>query len=965
MVDLNAIRTRLSESPRHEAGRVLAATLGWGEQNTSYLEQSGDWTNDLSLVRTFYRGEPAVLFGTSSAGADVWQNDRLLGDAAVAAYHASIDWGVLVGPDGLTVFHSRWIRNRDWYRLPHLSWASLEPAHELLEGLSPDGLTTGSLQRFATQNFYAADEYLRPVDEELVRRLDDWRHRALAIAPITDGVDEALQLLFAQFFVLRAVEDRGLARGLKPLSEALTGRLIDRATLRAIFDEAKVRVQSELFAETPRALIADEVVAGVINDLYVARHLPIPARYNFAWLDADVLGRAYEKYLSRVLEALPYREQGDFFGNIRHIREIDVRRQEGVYYTPSFLVRSLVAQAIDPVIENGTGETYKGLVTPRLLVDRLTATAIASEPNAAHGGSPSIHPLPYVADFACGSGGFLVAAADYLLRRLRELDGARAWAHELVTGQHIVGIDKDPRAVTLTRLNLYIRLTSEPESLPLPSLDKCVVQGDSLGREVWDKIPTAYDAVLGNPPFLATENQLAREELVRVFETAQGRFDFAYLFVELALRKLRPHGVLSLVVPNRLFRNRDAGPIRSLLTSQADLLCVSDFGAQEVFKGVSAYIGTLTARKRVATDSEAPTCRVVNVRATDEVAFLGALLTRAAEEPGEIQNDVLEAFDIPHPRGSSPWLLLSPKARARRLSLTARSVLLGEIAVSRQGIRTGANDIFILVVDSSDGEYARVTNLAGDSATLEAALLRPVVFGTEIQRFDALSTTRCVLYPYLRGFVVEESELRERYPKTFDYLTRYREPLAERGSLVKSGGRWYELIWKRDQQWLDRPKLVIRDLVMECAFAIDEGGGIYLVGGTAIVPAEPASLWPLLGYLNTRVVWDFLRQATPSFRGGFQKVEPRHLDAIPVPLRLIKDASTADAIGGAAKRAVRAKIAKRAGELQEAELEIERIVEVVLGSPIEVVPVADDADGDDTPLADSGPSLPFAGPRLD
>jgi hypothetical protein len=68
---------------------------------------------------------------------------------------------------------------------------------------------------------------------------------------------------------------------------------------------------------------------------------------------------------------------------------------------------------------------------------------------------------------------------------------------------------------------------------------------------------------------------------------------------------------------------------------------------------------------------------------------------------------------------------------------------------------------------------------------------------------------------------------------------RNRDLLASRASLIKSGGKWYELIWPRDEAWLRRPKLLIRDLAPRTAFALDQRGGTFLVGGTAVVPQQP------------------------------------------------------------------------------------------------------------------------------
>src|SRR5690606_30020168 len=123
-------------------------------------------------------------------------------------------------------------------------------------------------------------------------------------------------------------------------------------------------------------------------------------------------------------------------------------------------------------------------------------------------------------------------------QRLRDLDPNRNWVQELVTGQHLIGVDIHEKAVTMARLNLWTRFTQEPFPLPLPRLAEVVVQGDSLASDVWERLPQTYDIVLGNPPFLATGQAPNKAKLAERFETATGRFDYSYLFVELALNHL-------------------------------------------------------------------------------------------------------------------------------------------------------------------------------------------------------------------------------------------------------------------------------------------------------------------------------------------------------------------------------------------------------------------------------------------
>ena len=146
--------------------------------------------------------------------------------------------------------------------------------------------------------------------------------------------------------------------------------------------------------------------------------------------------------------------------------------------------------------------------------------------------------------------------------------------------------------------------------------------------------------------------------------------------------------------------------------------------------------------------------------------------------------------------------------------------------------------------------------------------------------------------------------MQERYPQTYKYLLAYREILAARSSIAASGLRWYELVRRRDEEWLRQPKLVIRDLAPETSFAVDAEGEVFIVGGTAVIPQQEELLYPLLAYLNSKYVDSLVRRTTPQFRGNFQKFEPQHLQRIPVLVRLVEDAEFARQLGELARDAV-------------------------------------------------------------
>lgn len=871
----------------------LAGALGWGGA-IARVETERVSRTSIDIASGFLGSERALVI----AGDGIKSSPNLVDQAALFTYHSSVRWGVFAGDQGAVIYNSHWIRDQSWFTLPRFDWNEFAEREDILTSLSPRGIAEGSLDKIAS-SYYQPDRLLTPVDDALVERLSRWRRDALRYGTDIKGLDEAFHTLFAQMFVLRAVEDRNLAPGIGTLVECLAGSEVDVDKLANVFEQARQEIQSELFANDPTQRIPRFVLAGVINDLYFPSQLPAGSRYNFEWIDSDVLGNAYEKYVATIYSPVSPSPQMSLFDQpSRELEPISVQKAGGVFYTPGYLVGTLTTLATSEVLEGRRDTDF----------------------------------IPTIADFACGSGSFLVAALGELLQVLKRRDPNVNWPRYLIEKRHIIGIDVNPQAVTDTRMNLWLRFTGEPDPLPLPSIEKVIVVGDSLGDEVWNELPPEYDVVLGNPPFIAIGNTKQREELRKRFRTAQGRYDYAHLFVELAISKLAPSGVLGMVVPNRIFRNQDAGFVRELIAAETDLLSVIDFGTNEVFEKTSAYIGAIVARKRPQqSDHPREHTRAMVVKDLSAEKFLSAVLTQAMFTPDSaISLPSLESsvsiFDIPHPVGTAAWALLTPEQRLARVKLQQDATTLGAFARIYQGIRTGANDLFMFTVESSDGKLARVINGIGDSTLLEVALLHPVVYGSDIRRYDAVRTERMLLYPYSNGRLLTEKELRADYPNVAQYLLHNQELLAARGSIQSSGLRWYELVRKREEQWLQGTKLLTRDLAVRTSFALDLEGSIFLVGGTAVVPQSIEYAFPLLGYLNSSIVNEFLIEITPAFRNSFQKFEPQHLNRVPVPSFIVDLDDTALRIGELAQEIVLGGYDESASTNSENEDEIDRLI---------------------------------------
>ena len=839
--------------------RQITARLAWHEGAADVRLDQPLQIPEAATLTGYYHDQPLALFAAGTGDLDA-----LVAQAADRAYQASIPWGLAATPTGTAVFNSHWHTGTEWYRV---------------EGDTPDGLPVTftpeqvadrSVERDAQDARPFSGDTLVPIDRRLVEQLDGWRREALSLADGPDQMrdwDGAIQGLFAKLFIVRTVEDLGLAGDrLQSVRDALSPDEPVADALRSYFTQAREVIKSDLFDDDRYASLPPEVVRRIVRELYSPADSPIEGfRYDFSWVRSDVLGQAYEQYLARVLSPLDEAtEQGELFleGTRSRLTETSVRQDHGVYYTPDYLVRHLCRQAF-----------------------------LALDGDA--------HPLPRVADFSCGSGSFLRAAVDLLLRRLNEQDSTKNWGREIIKHRLVVGVDTDDRAVEIARLNVYQRLVHESDPLPLPRLRKSIVQGDALAPDTWDGLPQEYSVVVGNPPFLSTLRQShSRADLRERFQAARGRFDTSSLFVELALDKLSDGGALAMVVPNRVFGNRDAAPLREVVADRAKLVAVEDFGSLPVFDRTSAYIGTVVARRTDEPDPDAP-LRYVRVHALPEEAaqeLLGVELDRAVGTPGDYNDgDYASAYTVPdHHRRErgTPWRFYSPLVRRARQAFEEVSDRFEEVCDVRQGIRTGANDAFVLHVVG--GSLARdavveVENGVGDRDLVESALLRPMTYGAEIERYGRFEPVgpevpaRYILYPLDGDTPLREPILRERYSKAYTYLQRQRPVLASRRCVTAGSTDWFQIERPRSAAWLEAPKLLMRDLAPRPSFAANEEGGVYVIGGTAVVPHDDRALLSLLGFLNSALAEWWLTPLTPEFRSGYRKVEPQHLRRLWVP----------------------------------------------------------------------------------
>lgn len=197
------------------------------------------------------------------------------------------------------------------------------------------------------------------------------------------------------------------------------------------------------------------------------------------------------------------------------------------------------AEAFEGLLERAASEGKKGAgqyFTPRVLIKSIVR---CMKPD------PRAHREFTIGDPACGTGGFLVAAYEWLLEQTNgalQRDVAKRVRHSTYSGQDLV---ERPRRLAL--MNLYLH-ELEPEI--------------ALGDAIYDPASARrYDVILTNPPFgTRGANQApARDDFT--IETSNKQLNF----VQHTLTILKQGGRAGVVLPDNCLFESKAGQVFEIL----------------------------------------------------------------------------------------------------------------------------------------------------------------------------------------------------------------------------------------------------------------------------------------------------------------------------------------------------------------------------------------------------------------
>ncbi len=796
---------------------------------------------------------------------------------------------------------------------------------EIAEIFSKESCEKGKFHAFAKNK--TRFKGTSPLDKDFLSDMEAWRmtlakniaakNTELSVVDLS----RAVQLIIDRILFLRVAEDRGLER---------YGRLQESAKAKDAYSELKKYFldaddkynsglfhfsqekgrTSEVDTLTPELVVENKALVEIIGGLY-----PPASPYEFSAITSDILGAAYEQFLGKVISlSKSHRASVE--------EKPEVRHAGGVYYTPKYIV--------DYIVESTLGEKL-AKTTPKL--SKLT-----------------------ILDPACGSGSFLVSAYEYILRWALDWyvkhdpekfplavfatnpnDEKPQWRLTIAEKKrllldHIFGVDIDPNAVEVTKLNLMLKALEDESAATvalaqskkrdektvklfreriLPDLGANIQCGNSLvGTDYFadglfkeaiseakrkvnafdyehafkfglpspfrsgagGEVSGQFDVIVGNPPYVRQEILGAdfKAYAQKKYVTYAGTADLYTYFIEKSLGLLAPGGVYSIIVANKWLRANYGEPLRKFLKMK-HVERIVDFGDLQVFAGATTYPCILKVANGGSTSltNRSQYFKVTNIKSLDFENLADAVTA----------GEFAVALDSLVDKG---WALVNAAEAKLLAKIKAAGVPLGDYVEGKiyRGVLTGLNEAFVI------DDATRQRLIKEDKRSAE--VIKPFLEGKDVKRYGTNLNRKWLIFlpngwTKAQGYSSEKAGLeglREKYPAITNWLLQFEKKAKAR---YDQGQYWWELRACDYYDEFSNEKIVYPNILKKPEFVIDMNG-LFTNQKCFIIPRRDKYL---LGILNSKFNAYLFEMFLPKLRGGF--FEPSFVFFKDFPIRRIDE----------------------------------------------------------------------------
>ncbi|WP_409878024.1 Eco57I restriction-modification methylase domain-containing protein [Dendronalium sp. ChiSLP03b] len=677
------------------------------------------------------------------------------------------------------------------------------------------------------------------LDDALINTISFWKRNLYA--EIASSIsNRELSALFNAIIFTRAVEDNYSRLYSSLRNDLSNSQFLFESVIRANDEPLSIReaiiITLEHFNQRniPQHLVDEsllrcfdslnhETVLALFTDFYRIKYAK-PYEYDFSLISKHALSRIYERYTSLLRITDTETVQLSLFPVLP---EEEPNKSYGSFYTPQFIARFFAR--------------YLREQMPPLTFKRLRTF------------EPSI-----------GSGIFL---RTLLEMQCDPTQGGITTEFIKTAFGSIVGLDIDPNACQAALLSLsllHLVLTNE-----LPSELSIYTEESIKYYQEHPELKESFDAVIANPPFIVLTNQsdAMRQRVAQFMNTdASGKIDLYLAFLKISIEVLKPGGYGLFVIPHNFLLAKSSAGMRKMLVQETWIRCLVDLSDVRVFEDVNSYVILLIYQKRFNLEP-APLATIAQCQ-----ELVGRALQDVVEGR-QIETKFYNIFNVSQKTFlADEWVLLPPSLSAIQRKLEALPKI-GDFTHIRVGLQTGNNKVFII----PDSKLPKN----------EREIFIPLLSDREMESYcvpEKVSTY--LFYPYIDGHRLEEDDIKNKFPKTWDYLLKHKNKLESRASARKKQILWWELERPRFE-YLTRPKIVSPHLAIMPRFSLDREGKYAVIRSPIIYLKQQNAEYDLLRYftaiLNSTICYNYIAEHSHKYGSGYSMLEPKSMMKTPVP----------------------------------------------------------------------------------
>lgn len=825
----------------------LFEALGWDVkqdksfEEVEYEEKAGEGRVDYS-----FRIEGITQFVLEAKKISTDLNDVKWWDQAVIyGYNKGVTYAILTNFKRLIVFNTEEdVDSPRQSKILDLSYDEYLTSFDKLWWLSKEGMNEGILDRETEQR--GAKRKRTPIDKQLLNDILHWRNELFNdIKQNNKGyedneVEDMIQILLNRFIFIRTCEDRCyvdpvLREKIHWWGKHPQKHLIN--LIEVIFMHFRDVYDSGLFEDKScdHIKITDKLLNKIIHDFYYSRKHDLT--YDFSAIDVDVMGEIYELYIGHLTK----------------------RQDEGIYYTPRYIVDYIVERAISEYLK-----THKNLDGVKIL------------------------------DSACGSGSFLLRAFQELIdfahgKGNKEVPYTKK---ERILLKSIYGVDLDKRAAEIAKLNLSLKTLTKEKSLP--HLDRNIKIGNSVVddnkivgskafkwelefKEIMRK--GGFDILISNPPYLGVKGYSKDERrfLEEKYTSIKGKSDIFFSFIENGLNRLNKEGILSFIIPRYWLESDYGKELRKLLKEKTCIRYIIDFRDTKIFESAGVHCCViLVQKKEESKEKEENMIKSVIV----ENQFEGESLF---EQNLKLMNHIVNKIELPNYEDKyistiskkqkmlkNIWTF-EPKVKSKIFEKikTIANHKLDDVAVIHEGINTGADSVSKSHIKNlklrklKDGEGIFVLE---DHEKKKLSLsksekknIKKWIKGSDVNKWVVKGSNKWLIYFH------NDVKIRD-IPNIHTYLKRFRKILNNRAEIKRNKKRkWYQLAWARETEVFERknsnsiPKILVPYKSDRCRCALDFDNYFTSADFRLINTKKDFNPFVLIAILNSKVIEFYMK----------------------------------------------------------------------------------------------------------